>query len=599
MKLLKTTNKSLPLKPITLGVIAVLATGCATTQPYTASNSADAQSALGDAMAGQLRSSFGYQTDVYVSNAIREDALANASDEQKQASEDKSVVCEDEHDRAYIALTKKLMAEQGKKAEDITAGDEHEAIKQAYKDCLDARGDLTGLKEFDFEAFFDKTTDMDAESQFDLLYQEMQAFDQDAQSTQPKSDYLPDYDSDHTALDAKKAELAKAYLFEPTHIQVKGQYQPLVGVFTALPSFDYQAKNISTHLNQPIHVDLKNGDIYLWADNFAMINSELLDKKLGNQWQNKWLKLPLNDGSLPDDFAKTFMKLLIQAKKESFLSLGATSFRYVDADTVLQTPYLSQNLPTDALSIIQKSPTIVQSNPSEDAKRFADYVFADTLYNGILQAYPQLVPQMTMDERVIADGESLIVVSEVATAEPSADAQPTTKLNSKLMLNLLLAYLAGVSDNYISSPNATNTSTPYAPLSHYGIQGNRVNWIHQRQYLTKTNLKGGQLSSDTISSQQPVLMDLFTTITPSPKRVFERLPAHAVTPTDANSVNLFDYSNELIERLKTGDDKYLKAMLALITGESEAPSYDETELLEPSDTPVDAPIEPVDMPDNQ
>lgn len=595
MKLLKPTKKPMLLKPITLGVAAVLATGCATTQSYSTAKSTDAQTALGDAMAGQLRSSFGYQTDVYVSNAIRNDALANATEEQKQASEDKSVVCEDEHDQAYIALTKKLMAEQNKKAEDITIGDEHEAIKQAYKDCLDARGDLSEYKEFDFEAFFDKTANMDTESQFDLLYQEMQAFDQDDQSVQSDSDYLPDYDSDHTALDAKKAELINAYLLEPMHIQIKGHYQPLAGVFTALPSFDYQAKNIRTHLNQPIHVDLKHGDIYLWADNFAMINGELLDKKLGSQWQNKWLKFPINDGSLPDDFAKTFMKLLIQAKKESFLSLDATSFRYVDADTMLQTPYLGQNLPTDALSIIQKSPTIIQSSPSEDAKRFADYVFADTLYNGILQAYPSLIPQMTMNERVIADGESVIIVSETQQADPATqdnqDAQ--AKLNSKLMLNILLAYLAGVSDNYISSTNAVSTPTPYAPLSHYGIQDNRVNWIHQRQYLTNTKLKGGQLSQDAITNQQPVLMDLFTTITPSAKPVFARLPANAATPTDANSVNLFDYSNELIERLKTGDDKYLKAMLALITGESAMDSADEYSIEQDEfEQPMEQPLEP-------
>lgn len=591
MKPSKTIKNSMPLKPIALGVIAALATGCATTQPSTASNSADAQSALGDAMAGQLRRSFDYTTDVYVSNAIREDALANASDAQKQASEDKSAVCEDEHDRAYIALTKKLMAEQGKKAEDITVGDEHEAIKQAYKDCLDARGDLTGLKEFDFEAFFDKTADMDAESQFDLLYQEMQAFDQ----TESASNDDTEYDSDHTALDAKKAELAKAYLIEPTTVQIKGRYQPLAGTVSALPSISYQAKNLHMQVNQPIYVDLKQGVIYLWADNFAMINSEALDKKLGDQWRNKWLKVPINDGSLPADFSKNFLKAILDAKKQSFYSLNADAFSWVTPSMMLDTPHLSTNLSAKAIDTIAATPSIIRSQPTDDAKRFANYVFAESLYNAILDNYPELMPSMIAAERTIEDGDSHIIVSALTSSDTAVDDVPTNdadtndetvKLNSRMMLNVLLSYLAGVIDDYLNTASQERDAPNFMPVSHYGIAHERINWIHQRQYLTNTSLKGGQLGSQPISFTQPVIVDLFTTISPSSTSpIFNRLPSNANVPTAANSVDLFEYSHDLIERLKSGDDKYLKAMLALTTGiGGEATGIDD-EL--PLDEPVD------------
>ncbi len=604
------------IKPLMLATAAVMLSACASTGTQLSANQADAQTALADAIKGQLKSSFSYETQIHVNNHLREEALAAASPSQLAAVDDKMQLCEETHDAAYIAWLKQLKAE----GVDIKAldtdkyADKLATFKDSYTACVNERSaQLTQAEASgDAAAFENLSPEMqklyappaaDDAAQMDANTAEPLFADRSSHNNADNANYLPDYDSDHTALDAKKSALLKAYLIQPASITISGRYQPLAGQFTALPALGYDAKNLQAHINQPIHLDLKAGVLYLWADNFAMVNSETLDKTLGDKWRNKWLAIPINDGSLPADFTERLIKSYIKAKQQSFLSLDKSGFSYVNADAVLGLPHLTDNLSDSAKQAITKSPSIIRDSSSADAQAFARYVFADTLYDELAAAYPELLPEPIIgDDKAIIEGESEIHVVNLAKDKPSADSAPTAvQINSRFLVQLMMGMLSVISADYqstiamtASQPDlADQFATPasYAPISHYGISANHVSWIHQRQYASSLLPFG--LGKSSVREAQPLLIDKFTMILPLSRDGFDRLPADARIPNTTNTINLPDYARDLVTRLQSGDDKYLQMMLALLGGSvignqgmQDAPSD------APDEIPLDTPPSP-------
>lgn len=545
------------IRPLSLAMGAVLMTACATTNslsPDTTTDTTNSKNTLSKAFKSQLYSSFSYQTHAYVSNHIRRDAT------QKIELDIDDANCDEAHDIAYIALLKNAKKD-GLSIDNEQYSVQRDAIKDTYLTCLSIQQSQTNYKPFDFDDFYEQSKGLDEDSQAKLFIQHTNTHinEQALQVDSPSIDK-----TSHTKLDAKKAKLIDEYLLKPTTISIMGRYEPLKGHITALPMISYHAKNLSASINQPLYIDLKAGGIYLWADNLALANSQAIDKQLGDKWYNKWLFIPLNDGSLPADFSKDFIKAYFEAKKESFGALPDGDFDRVSYAEFNKLPFVSQNLPPDTLALIGNTPHIIQHQTTNKDKAYSNYVFASTLYHLMTEKYPELSQQVNFYERDIVEGESVIAITDVTNDSKSKSNDQPLVINSKFLMNMLFDYLKNTADDY-----ATNTqlkSSQYTPITHYGINNGKISWLHYRHYLTYDPLnKFDQMS---LSADEPLFIDVFTQIHQNSKAVneFGRLPITVQAPNANNSVNLFDYQQDLVKRLKDGDDKYLQMMMGLLLG---------------------------------
>lgn len=562
-----------------LMVGASFLTACATTSPITHDNptpsAMSAKDSLASAVKSQLYHSFGYQTDVYVSNHAHRDELANAPQDDGVPTEND---CNKTHDDAYVALLKKARDEQGGKKLDEylkkNYSQEQQAIKSAYQTCITAViGDKDGYEPFDFDAFYQQYHALNAD-------EKAQAFLTDTAAHVVAQMAIDEVENDENstdhALNAKKAELLNAYLLQSGRVSVMGSYHPLKGYMTALPSVQYNAKNLHFSVNQPIHIDIKAGGIYLWADNFALANSQFLDKNLGDKWQNKWLFLPLNDGSLPDDFIKDLTQAYLTAKKESFLVTPNESFDWVSADSLKGVPFLADNLPQATFATMTTTPRIIKNELSAKDKAYRNYVFAEVLYNTIIKKYPDLALEQLLGydlqtmERDIVDGESVVTVRNADKPQNDESATPQEpKINARFFAVMFLSNLNQQVQSYYHSldeQNATqddvdnDTGTP--SLVYYGIDGGRVSWVSQRYYLKNQ----GRLTKKL--SDVPMMVDVFTKIhqDASQTKAFARLPSHLQTPNASNSINLLDYKDEFLKNIQSGNNKYLQTLMGLVFG---------------------------------
>lgn len=322
-----------------------------------------ANTALSNALRAQLKSNFSYHTQVMLSAYVYEES-ALPSD---------SFACEDRHDKEYVAL-----AQMALKADlDISADvylPQKDAIKAAYQACQAMRETLSTGDVSEAETV-SATDDIEAAA--------MAAKNAATAASVAVTD---------TALSTASLAVLNSYLLHPTRLQISGSYRPVVGELTMLPSADYALGRMTMHLNQPIYIDLKNATIYLWADNLAMANASFLDKKLGLAWQNKWLKLPLNDGSLPADFVTVLTKAILKAQQATLTD-----------DNVSYVP--SNELPLSMLTAKQQA--MIAQTPMIIAQEGIDrqaliHQVADTLY----AAYPEL--------RDVPSGDTLTSQSIVA-----------------------------------------------------------------------------------------------------------------------------------------------------------------------------------------
>lgn len=582
-KPLTTTLKTL------MVAMSVALTACATTNLSSSPQAAqqvEAKSTLETALSSQLRSSFSYRTDVYISNAKRRQYLENADIQPPVYDEYER--CERTHDDEYVALLKQAYNES-LDVNDAKYEGARNQIMQTYKDCLKEQANReksSTYVPFDFDSFYQNYKDADSETQASAFMSEIEAHitSQQEVSAEPEKRY--------TALDVKKAQLLSAYALEPTHVSVVGSYEPLKGKFTALPTLEYRAPNISLAVRQPLYMDIKSGGVYLWADNFAYANSQVFDKRLGDKWQNKWLYVPLNDGSLPEGFAKDLVRAYIDAKKQSFLSLPKSGFAVVNAGDVASLPFVADNLPADKMALINNTPLIIRDNNDSSAQAYRDYVFYDTLYQEMTKKYPMLTvePDYSFYERQIRDGESAVDVVNAESATPTTTDEKR-KLNSKFLMQVLFNYYGRKVGEYYSDlaagqyqQNATETATKQtlidaaattsetqdaeAPIWYYGINQGKISWVHGR-YHTVPSKKVAAATEESM-----LLTDVFTQIFPSAQAVdeFSRLPADVRTPNASNSVNVFEYKDELLKRLESSDDDIsmvLRYLLMLEQSDSE------------------------------
>lgn len=520
-----------------------------------------------------LRTSFSYQTQAY----IRPKPIASSLESLPNTA------CEEIHDNAYIALSKK--AEEA--GLDISADDyvqERTTLKQEFLACTKARAEGSET--------------LTPEDELARLLAELSML-----ANQPATDFNDEQ------LNEKRQHLIHEYYLKVAKLGMIGDYRPLQGVVRALPSFEYRFGQAYVMVNQPMVFDFKSGDIYVWADNLALANATWLDKKLGNAWHNKWLRVPLNDGSLPDDFVKTLLTHYMTAQSEAFLALDEADFEQVGADELLATT--EGMLDDKARTHILTAKTIIRQHNDGDTQSTTSRAVAKFLYDKMTTDYPVLLEKpialdnkketLMLDSRALmqyvfaklgqashdgqsdddvveSDGDVVFVELEGGTLEgaeaesaevedieaesvavESAEISDNDPSESETLVNDILA-ISDLGENPKSEPVGGQDI-------YYGFDARgKLLWIYrqQEQALPKSWLK------------DPVDLGLLTVLDGAVSRqMFERLPAMVAAPTPANSVNVLEYSNTLYNTLKKSDSIFLRSFFYYLTSAFE--SKDETE----------------------
>lgn len=426
----------------------------------------------------QMFSSFSYQTDVSVSNAKRLTALANATDEQLNNLDDKSGYCNHTHDMAYVALLKQ--AEQaGLSIEDDVYAANRAGIKQSYLNCTD---------EYD-----------------EWSYNYYSSYDDE----QPE--YLPEYDDNHTKADVKKAQLLDAYLLDTSAVKITGEYQPLAGKFSLLPVASYTGRNVSMSYNQPMYLDIKAGELYFWADNFASLVATGFDERLGTAWKNKWLRLSLNDGSLPQGISKDLILTVKDAMQTAYSEEPIEGFAYLNANEFLNK---SSHLNDEQRAKVKADYVISRQHPKEiDAKQ--RYLFNKAFYDGIMDKYPSL-----FDEQPKADDE---------------------EINSRMVLMAMFDTINSQIEDYeeqLENHDKPESQNTIQLMQYYGYnrRGKMDWWYYNRHFLGEDN-----------TTNEGMMLDAITTFNSTKNDPFTGFTGNIQLPNTQNTVDIKTYIEDLLE----------------------------------------------------
>ncbi len=498
---------------------ALLLTGCQSTSlDHSNATTAKqtpvaAKTALATALQKQRRQSFSYHSNLEISNEQQfSDINIEIDAKAPVASGYIDEYCEDTHDQAYAALINPAEAQN----KDILAADydaQRTVLKDTYLECTDA-----------YEAWVESK--YDSEITVPAFYQQL--FD--------------NYDDRATAQDIKKAKLLDAYVLKPLSINAQGIYQPMAGKATMLASVQYQARNHQSSMNQPIYLDLKNGNIYLWADNFAMFNSELLDDKLGTKWRDKWLKLAINDGTLPKGFGSELIKSHFAALDATFDAAPISQFDYVAPNTLAS---LSPKLPAHQLPAMLASNQVIRRVQSAESYEqfYQDYM--RIVYERMSQRYPELVKESAAYEVGNTDAD---------------------KFTSKALVQQMLAMIKSDMDSGIETveeamamAEAKEKTAESAMLSNaetqelYGFdKRGQLKWQHMRS----------ELPSETAASKNMVIdvLQQYSAIS-AKNMVFPNLPSDVQVPNTSNSIDMREYGSELMQYYRDGNGTAMGKMM--------------------------------------
>lgn len=573
-----TKHKALLIGSILSG--ALLATGCQSTSLSqsntlaTKQTPAAAKTALASALQKQRRQSFSYHSNLEVSN---DQQFTDVDSQQLAVSDYVEAHCEDTHDKAYAALLEQAEA-QDKEVLATEYDAQRSAIKQSYLACSDAyQAWEDNQYNSRYNADYDESSDYDYGSDHtsqnsdnvseDSTREWVTAIEEEyggegdslvetrtiksnasndnvvkEKTVSPYYQQLFDnYDDKPTPQDIKKAQLLDAYLLKPLSINAQGIYQPMAGKATMLASVQYQARNHQSSINQPIYIDFKNGNIYLWADNFAMLNSELLDDKLGTKWRNKWLKIAMDDGTLPKGFGGEVIKAHFEALDLTYERAPVNQFNYVAPNTLAS---LTPKMPEHQLpAMLASTQVISRVQSTEDYEQFyQDYM--RLFYDRITKQYPELIKDKDMHEQ----------------AENITDSK-NTQLTSKAMVQQALALIKSMIDNG-SSPTDV---IPKASLSEdlaiqelYGLdKRGQIKWQHIRSEFPS------QTQSVRNKSDKGIVIDILQQYSPlrTQDMAFPNLAADVQIPNASNSIDLRKYGSELIQYYRDGKGTAMGKMM--------------------------------------
>ena len=499
-----------------------------------------AKNALASALQQQRRQSFAYHSNIEISNEHQFTAIDSTK---LVASDDVNSYCEDNHDQAYAALLTKAEA-QKKEVASIDYAPQREALKQSYLACS-AAYEAWAEVHYDSTAYsVEEAAEDVVDAAAEVAVSASSAIDSASAATiSPYYQKLfNEYDSKKSTLDIKKSQLLDAYLLKPLSMNAQGVYQPLAGKFTMLGSAQYSARNHHSSINQPIYIDFKTGSLYLWADNFALLTSKLADDKLGTKWQNKWLKIAFDDGTLPKGFGRAAIKSHIEAENSVYAKAAIEQFDVI-APHVLTT--LSPKLPEKQLAAMVNTAKVIRRarSSAEYKQDYKDYM--GVFYQLITKQYPELILENDLDTQADADTDSNY---------------EDRKMTSKWLVQQTLDKMKDFADDKaLKTQEATlpvsSSSLPVQELYGFNKQG-QLQWQHSRHYLPNKSAADVRVETSTI-------MDVLNQYMPlrSQDKAFPNLASDSQVPNASNSIDLKEYSTELAEYYKQGNGTAVGQML--------------------------------------
>lgn len=588
-KILKDAKKVRPLS-LMIGVILMGGlTACQSApkiQTLQSATTGQAKLQLQSVMTEQLRSNFGYDTKIALSNHAYVDALTQKHDGGELAlSNNKMQYCEAKHTHEYKTLLDKASSAGLDISADYYLSDK-ETLEQNYLNCVAQRERYFPTYNLNArispEVFFAQP-----ENQKGLVRQRKpaeasqikEAFESYQNTAEYANDgwtgvdgeYLPDVDVSHTQADFTRAKLVQTYLLEPTQIQITGSYRPLQGVVSFLPTVRYEQKNLEMMVNQPIYLDFRKGVIYVWADNLALVNSQMLDDELGLAWQNKWLALPINDGTLPEGFHEDFFKSYLNAQKAVFHAKSENQFSFVSQDDVTAKNLVMIN---DLRAVLPSAQTIILEQSSVQQKNAEKSQLITLWYDDMTQKYPVLLEKI-----------------------PAADSPEriSERLTSKVIMQRFFAWLKSQQNTHHEAESHDNQAKMSS--AYYGIQGNRLLWLYRTHHWLDNQAVSGSLSLENCLSKEALAdsesaddvddncltvqedgdeyadnrlhaeVASLTVFKPMPSAVdFPRLPSTVNTPNANNSINLLNYGQDLVGRLKDQEANTAQLLMRVLVG---------------------------------
>lgn len=552
-----------------------------------------AKDTLLKALKQQSRSDYAYQVDVLGSNAQRRERLTNATSQQLAMSDEPINHCEHVHDEAYVELLQRV-EQAGLEIYDAKYSAERESIKHTYQQCVDALEHP--YSQVSYEQWLDKAVQQakidlanaelgveagraeadrveaslaNAESDQD---EELYSLDESTDDSQSLSnvfgeiteDVLPGYDSSHTKLDARKAKLLNAYLLNPTSINGSGVYRASSGKVSIMPTFAYQSRNLQMLNSHFIYIDAKQGAAYLWADSFAYILSSTIDPNLGLDLKDKWIKIDLNDGSLPKSFLPDLVKAHVSAKDKMHASAIAEQYHFISSSELQnQSPKPDKK----HQPYLNKASLLIEHKLTEQQYNEAMQLYLTTVYDQMTNKYPQLLDsQETNDQENNSEGDS--------HRKSFSSAHIFTKIFSEIEKAKQEKFSAKIDDTSSDSDKPTNSdhtekANNNKPAIEYAVKDEALeenNWLWrnvygldhqqrivwqlaQRQLNSSSNMPYG--SNHFLSGVRLEALTRYDNNVSSSVPMFEALPAGASLPSKTNSVDLQSY----LENLKLSYEK--------------------------------------------
>lgn len=559
-----------------ISIATLLSVGCQSTGSLSASvdnqpnSPMAAKNRLQTAVNQQLRQSFDYHTQINLSNAPRRAALDNATPQQLAASSGTYSHCGDVHDAAYVRLLQEVKA-AGNDIEDSQYQAQKQLIKQDYLECKQQYKAWQARRWYDCD-------------DLEMYEDEPQSCGNDATGNKDFS-FFENYDSTHTQQDLKKAHLANAYWYQPLSLTIEGSYRPMSGQFTLLPMAKYERKNLLVSINQPVYLDLKSGDVYVWADNVAPVVTQYLDERLGTGWKNKWLKVSFNDGSLPQGIGKTLLDIYLRTADRAYEQEPVAGFSYVATSSL---PQLISDLDTELYQQMQQYPYSIRRSRSETTEAHQIYLHRKYFYNDVVAQYPQLAAQSDTDSDAVTEESSEQTDTDTSTM--------IDELTSKKLLTQFLSWMKTKIDEYEADETGKD---PIQMQSHrqlsedyYGLDNQgKLQWWYFRLLRPvdddadyddlehddadiadatrvdsedkaeaastdyKAILKASTNNGNAEHTNEENNIDVLTTFSYRNLKpvAFPNLPDSVQTPNADNSIDVKQYTQQLIQRYDGGE----------------------------------------------
>ena len=251
--------------------------------------------------------------------------------------------------------------------------------------------------------------------------------------------------------------------------------------------------------------------------------------KLGTKWRNKWLKLTIDDGTLPKGFGSELIKSHFAALDATFDAAPVSQFDYIAPNTLAS---LSPKLPMHQLPAMLTSDQVIRRVQS--AERYEQYYqdYMRIVYERISQRYPELVKESEPHEVGITNAD---------------------KFTSKALVQQMLAMIKSDMNSGSETINET-IAEPSAEMQElYGFdKRGQLKWQHLRT----------ELPSETVSNKNMLIDVLQQYTATNPKDMaFPNLPSDVQLPNASNSIDVREYGSELMQYYRDGNGTAMGKMM--------------------------------------